>query len=437
MDRILTLEQVAAEGDASRRRTAAVLVAGIVIGALILGAFVWMTGPGLAPNAPQNSTTVVIKGFAFSPAVLTVPVGTTVTWVNEDNVYHTVTSDVPGGALQSPNIQQGERWTFMFMEDGTYEYHCIPHPFMTAKVVVGTGQGGGGGGPLSLPHTRYDPSTQPVAPGWHWWNFTLRAKELNLAVAPGVPYAAWTFDGTVPGPVFRVRQGDRVTIRLINEGTMNHSIDFHSARINWATAYVDVPPGGEHDYTFTADYPGVFMYHCGSSPVLAHVANGMYGVMIVEPQSDPRPAPDREYVLVLSEFYASDKINADRVYFGDIDKMLAATPTQVVFNGYAFQYHPGLGGQPLTAGAGQRVRLYVLNAGPSIVESFHVIGGIFDRVWIENNPNNGLEGIQTWTLPSSGGAAFDIVFPDAGLYPFVTHSFAYTGLGAVGVIQVA
>ena len=146
--------------------------------------------------------------------------------------------------------------------------------------------------------------------------------------------------------------------------------------------------------------------------------------------------PDVEYVLVLSELYLSDALNQDRVYVGDIDKMLAPTPTHVVFNGYAFQYHPGLGGQALTAGPGDRIRIYVLNAGPTIVHSFHIIGAIFDRVYIENNPNNVLEGIQTWTLPSGGGAAFDLVIPDVGLYPFVTHSFAYTGLGAVGGIKV-
>lgn len=436
MDRILTLEQIATEHDGGGRRTAALFVAGIVIGALVLGGVVWMTGPGLAPNAPPGGTTVVIKNFAFTPAVLTVPVGATVTWVNQDSVYHTATSDIPAGLPDSPNINPGESWSFTFTQDGTYEYHCTPHPFMTGKIVVGTGQGSGGEGPLDIPHPRYDPATQPLPPGWHEWNFTLRAREVKVSIANGVPYAAWTFDGTLPGPTFRVRQGDLVHIRLVNEGTMNHSIDFHSARINWATAYRDVKPGDEHTYSFTADYPGVFMYHCGSAPVLAHVANGMYGMMIVEPQNDTRLTPDREYALVLSELYASDSLNAERVYFGDINKMLAATPTQVVFNGYAFQYHPGFGGQPLTAGAGQRVRLYVLNAGPSIVESFHVIGGIFDRVWIENNPANGLEGIQTWTLPASGGAAFEIVFPDAGSYPFVTHNFAYTGLGAVGVLQV-
>lgn len=446
MERIQTLDEVAGERGSDTRRLVAIFVAGLLIGVLILGGAVWINAPRAAPEA--GSVTVSMKNIAFAPPVLTIPRGTTVVWVNDDPVYHTVTSDARGGPLDSPNVQTGEQWSFTFTADGTYAYHCVPHSTydasaqkwvgMTGKVVVGSGQGGDGDGatPLDLPHDTYNATTRPLPPGTRAWDFTLVAKELNLEVAAGVPFAAWTFNGTLPGPVLRVRQGDQVTIRLVNEGTMNHSIDFHSARIDWSTAYRDVPPGETHTYTFTADYPGVFMYHCGSAPVLAHVANGMYGVMIVEPANDPRPVPDVEYVLILSELYVSDALNANQVFVGDIDRMLAATPTHVVFNGYAFQYHPGLGGQALPANAGDRIRLYVLNAGPTIVQSFHVIGAIFDRVYIENNPNNALEGIQTWTLPASGGAAFDLIIPEPGLYPFVTHNFAYTGLGAVGVIRV-
>ena len=447
MDRILTLEEVEAEDRATGRKHVAILLAGIVIGALVLQSVLWAMGPPLAPGAPSGGTaTVRMAGIAFVPGVLNVAKGTTVTWVNEDAVYHTVTSDLAGGPLASPNVNAGQRWTFTFTEDGTYGYHCTPHSSydshggtwmgMTGKIVVGTGTGGGGGTPVNLPHTTFDARTAPLAPGTREWNITLVAKELPLPVGKGVPYAAWTFNGQIPGPALRVRQGDTIHLTLRNEGTMNHSIDFHSARINWASAYRDVPPGTTHTYSFTADYPGVFMYHCGSGPVLVHVANGMYGTMIVEPASDPRPVPDREYVLVLSEVYASDQVNANGLYFGDVNKMLAVTPTQVVFNGYAFQYHPGLGGQALPANAGDRIRVYVLNAGPSLIQSFHVIGAIFDAVYIENNPSNRLDGIQTWTLPSSGGAAFDLVIPDPGLYPFVTHNFAYTGLGAVGVFAV-
>jgi copper-containing nitrite reductase len=426
----------------------AFFVAGILLGAAALGAGYWLRGA--QTNAPppdeDKEATVDMQNIMYVPSDLTVDLGTKVTWLNKDPVYHTVTSDDASGPLDSPNIQAGESFAFTFTEAGVYPYHCVPHASlqggryvgMIGTITVREGGGGGGNGtPIDLPHTTYDATTSAPPPGWHEWNFTLRAQEVWLEVGEKVPYAAWTFDGTLPGPAFRVRQGDQVNIRLINEGSMNHSIDFHSARINWATAYRDVPPGDTHTYSFTADYPGVYMYHCGSNPVLSHVANGMYGVMIVDPLNDTRPAPDWEYVLVLSEVYASDRVNGSGVYTGDLDKMLAAEPTQVVFNGYAFQYDPRKAyGQALPASAGERIRVYVLNAGPTLVQSFHVIGAIFDRVYVENNPNNAMEGIQTWTLPSSGGAAFDLIMPDPGLYPFVTHSFAYTGLGAVGVFAV-
>jgi len=427
-------------GGSGSSKPLAFFVAGLLLGAIALGAGYYLgggrTGGSPPPDGLPTSASIDIKNLAFVPKNVTVAKGATVTWTNRDATFHTVTGDAAGSPLSSPSIQPAESWSFTFTENGTYEYHCAPHPFMTAVIIVGSGQGGGGGTPIDLPHQWRDAATSPPASGWHEWNLTLRAKEVYLPVADGVPYAAWTFDGILPGPAFRVRQGDRVNIELINEGTMLHSIDFHSAQIDWLTAYADVAVGGRHTYSFVANYPGVFMYHCGAAPVLAHVANGMYGMMIVDPLNETRPAPQREYALVLSEVYASDRVNASGVFLGDYDKMLAATPTQVVFNGYAWEYHPLRGGTPLTAQPGERVRLYVLNAGPSIVESFHVIGGIFDRIWIENNPNNPLEGIQTWTLPSSGGAAFDIVFPDPGAYPFVTHNFAYTLLGAIGAIVV-
>ena len=441
MDRILTLEQVAAEGDATRRRTAALFVAGIVIGALVLGAFVWMAGPGLAPNSPPGEATVAMKNIAFNPGVLNVARGTTVTWVNQDPVYHTVTSDAPGGPLDSPSINQGERWTFTFTQDGTYAYHCTPHSSydagtqmwtgMTGKVVVGTGQGGNGTGPLDLPHATYDARTTRPAAGEKW--IVLEAKELPLEVAPGKALAAWTFGGSLPGPILRVVEGDLVHFTLYNNGTMAHSMDFHAAETPWNVNYQPVQPGTSYSFDWTAMWPGVFMYHCGAAPVLAHLSNGMYGVIIVDPAVDTRPVPDVEYALVQSEIYLTDAYDANGVYHGDITKMETVDPTYVVFNGYANQYKDA----PLTAGAGQRIRLHVLNAGPTTFSAFHVIGAMFDRVWVDGNPANEMVGLQTWQIAPGGGATLDLVIPAAGLYPFVTHSFAYTGLGALGLIQVA
>ena len=415
-------------------RPLAFFVAGILLGAIALGAGYWIGGRG-ASTPPAQEVSIEIKDFKFNPSDVSVAVGTKITWVNRDPVDHTVTSDVAGGLLESPSIRPEESWSFTFTQEVTYHYHCAPHPNMKGTIAVGTGAGQDIG-PKNIPHAWQDPTTTPPPPGWHSWNFTLVVKETWLSVGTGEPYAAWTFNGSIPGPTFHIRQTDLVHITLVNQGTMNHSLDFHSARVPWNVAYKEVEKGQSIEYTFTADYPGVFMYHCGANPVMEHIANGMYGMMIVDPLNDTRPAPAVEYALILSEMYRTDAVNASGIYLGDHDKMMKATPTDVVYNGYAWQYHPLKGGQALTARAGQLIRIYVLDAGPSLMQSFHVIGAIFDKVYIENNPANALDGIQTWSLPVSGGAAFDLIIPDAGLYPFVTHAFSSAMIGAIGVLNV-
>ena len=175
MDRVQTLDEVAAEQKTGSRRAATIFVAGLLIGAVILVGVIWMNQPSQAPSAQE--VTVSMKNIAFNPAVLTITKGTKVTWVNDDPVFHTVTSNAPGGALNSPNINPGELWSFTFTDDGTFDYHCIPHSAfnasaqtwvgMTGRVVVGTGQGGDGGGgtPLDLPHDIYNATTTPLPPG--------------------------------------------------------------------------------------------------------------------------------------------------------------------------------------------------------------------------------------------------------------------------------
>lgn len=255
------------------------------------------------------------------------------------------------------------------------------------------------------------------------------ALDADIEVGGGVMMKAWTFGGTLPGPVVRLRQGDTVDFTLRNKSEMGHSIDFHAARTPWDKNYVTIAPNDEISFTWTADYPGVFMYHCGTGPVLQHISNGMYGTVVVDPPGAFAPA--KEYVLVQSEFYLTQ--NDDGTWAGSLDKMRSAAPDLVVFNGAANQYQQ----EPLTAAPGELIRLHVMNAGPTLFSAFHVIGALFDKVYVEGNPANVLQGIQTWTIPPGGGATFELVIPEAGQYPFVTHSFAYTGLGAVGVIGVA
>jgi len=265
--------------------------------------------------------------------------------------------------------------------------------------------------------------------------FTLVAEKTKVTIARNVTYDGWSFNGTIPGPTIWVKTCENVEFTLINNDTMAHSIDFHAAQVNWATLYAPVLPGKSLSFNFTPAYPGIFMYHCGVPPVLEHIANGMYGVIIVNGTGNWAlpPAPGGTYVLIESEFYLNVSPGADGTYTGNYTKMLAATPDYVVFNGEAFQYQVN----PLVVKPNQLVRLYVFNEGPNLWEAFHVIGGIMDTVYTDGNPLNIQHGLQTVSIPPSGGAIVDMYFTDpGGLNPFVNHAFAYASAGAVGVFKV-
>jgi nitrite reductase (NO-forming) len=306
----------------------------------------------------------------------------------------------------------------------------------TAAPVAGTSAGGmgqatmssGAPSPNAPAHPVYD-ARPPAAPQGDAVDVHLVAKEATIAIAPGIAYQAWTFDGTVPGPIIRVRQGQAVHFTLTNATQMPHSIDFHAAQTPWSVNYQPVAPGTSFSFTWTANYPGVFMYHCGTPPAMVHMANGMYGAIIVDP-ADGWPTQAREYVLVQSEFYT--RRDADGTYALDGAKLMGGMPDYVVFNGYANQYKDA----PLTAKAGQRIRLFVVNAGPSRFAAFHVIGALFSDTYADGNPANHLVGNQTITIPPGGGAVVELTMPDAGAYPFLTHAFMDASMGALGVITV-
>jgi nitrite reductase (NO-forming) len=266
-------------------------------------------------------------------------------------------------------------------------------------------------------------------------SFTLVAMTSKIQIAKNVYYNAWTFNGTVPGPTIWVRQCENVHFTLINNDTMPHSIDFHAAEVNWATVYGPVAPGKSSSFDFAPAYPGVFMYHCGVPPVLEHIGNGMYGVIIVNGTGALAlpPAPGGQYVLIESEFYLNSHAGPDGSYSGNYSKMLSVEPDYVVFNGEAFKYTDA----PLVVRPNQLVRLYLFNEGPSVWEAFHVIGALMDTVYVDGNPENALYGLQTLSIPPSGGAIVDMYFKDpGGKNPFVSHAFAYMQKGAMGVFQV-
>jgi nitrite reductase (NO-forming) len=264
--------------------------------------------------------------------------------------------------------------------------------------------------------------------------FRIPMTHRTIEVAPGVSYEGWTFGNTVPGPVIRVREGDLVKVTLVNESPMAHSIDFHSARIPMNTAFRSIGPGEELEFEFVAKDPGAYMVHCGTPPVLMHIMQGMYLPIIVDPKGGWGTDADKEFVLVQSEFYAKD--NGSGSMGPDYAAAQAKQASYVVFNGRANQYQAN----PLTVNEGDRVRFFVVNAGPSLRSDFHIVGAIFDRVYPDGDPKNVLAGVQTYSVPAGGGAVFETTFRKGesgeGLYAFVTHAFADASKGAVGFIEV-
>jgi nitrite reductase (NO-forming) len=284
---------------------------------------------------------------------------------------------------------------------------------------------------LAEAHTPYD-ATMPPIPATDVVKVRMVMKDKTVEVAPGVKYNVWAFDGkySAPGPIVHVREGQTVEFTLVNGGKIPHSMDFHAARIAPNAAFKDVMPGQSFTFRFKADDAGVFMYHCGTKPVLAHIANGMYGAIVVEPKQ-ALPKADKEYVLVASEWYLNGD-GIDQPASLDIAKARAMMPDWTTFNGYANQYVT----HPLTSKPGETVRFWVVAAGPTLDTNFHVVGTIFDRAWVNQDMTRFQRGVQTVSVPAGGGGVFDVKIDEPGLYPFVSHAFAHVDLGQVGLLKV-
>ncbi|HET7199919.1 MAG TPA: multicopper oxidase domain-containing protein [Burkholderiales bacterium] len=266
-----------------------------------------------------------------------------------------------------------------------------------------------------------------------------------IEIAPGVKFSAWTFGDQVPGPAIRARVGDKIRFSMTNRSDeavpgvrltaapMMHSMDFHAAMVSPQDKDRSIAPGQTIEFEFTLNYPGVFMYHCGTPMILEHIASGMYGMVIVEPRGGYPTKVDHEYMVVQSEFYAKAPAKGSKsgIYTLDGEAVRAARPNYTVFNGR----FNGLVDSPLPAKPHERVRLFVLNVGPSKTSSFHVVGTIFDRVWMDGNPDNQFRGMQTVLLGSSSSAIVEFVIPEAGSYVMVDHHFANASQGAIGLIS--
>jgi nitrite reductase (NO-forming) len=268
----------------------------------------------------------------------------------------------------------------------------------------------------------------PPPPAGRIHRRTLTVTEVEREVAPGVTQRLWTYNGSAPGPVLHGKVGDVFEITLVNDGTIGHSIDFHAGALAPDRPMRTIAPGGSLVYRFTATRAGIWMYHCSTMPMSAHIANGMFGAVVVEPP-DLEPV-DRSYVLVQSEMYLGEQGGVV-----DMEKLQAERPDLVAFNGYANQYDA----DPLQARVGEKVRVWVLDAGPNRSSSFHVVGGQFDTVWFEGDYllRGGSGGAQSLALAAAQGGFVELTFPEAGRYPFVSHVMVDAERGAHGVFEVS
>ncbi|PKA25315.1 copper-containing nitrite reductase [Leptospira meyeri] len=255
-------------------------------------------------------------------------------------------------------------------------------------------------------------------------------------LADGVEYTFWTFGGSVPGPMIRVREGDEVEFHLKNHPSskMPHNIDLHAVTGQGGGAAASLTiPGHASKFSFKALNPGLYIYHCATSPVGMHIANGMYGLIFVQPKDD-LPKVDKEYYVVQSEFYTKGKNGEPGLQPFSMEKAITEIPDYVVFNGSVGSL---VEDRAITAKVGETVRLFVGNGGPNLVSSFHVIGEIFDNVYTEGGILPNQKNVQTTLIPAGGSAIVDFKVEVPGTLILVDHSIFRTfNKGSLGMLKV-
>ncbi|HEX7081544.1 MAG TPA: multicopper oxidase domain-containing protein [Gammaproteobacteria bacterium] len=266
----------------------------------------------------------------------------------------------------------------------------------------------------------------------------IRVREVDLVVDnSGTTHPMWTYGGTIPGPLVRVTEGDIVEFTLINDehNKQSHSMDFHAARADVLGEFEAIKPGDTKQFSFEAEYPGVFIYHCGADSMAEHISRGMYGVIIVDPKegySSEYPKPDREYVLVHGDLFevgtSAEDITMGRGWKG------------VLVNGKVFHYdpvHDPNASLALESEPGERVRIYFVNAMINESAAFHPIAGIWDRVWENGNPKNVSYGMQTVEVPPAHGVVLDLISPEgrATNNALVDHRMRHAMNGGITVLM--
>ncbi len=282
--------------------------------------------------------------------------------------------------------------------------------------------------PLDVPSA--NPETEPKE-----MHINLTSKEVLSEVAPGVVVNYWTFNGTVPGPFLRVREGDTIELTLTNDASSlhMHSIDLHAVTGPGGGATVtDVMPGQSKTLTFKALNPGLYVYHCAHPNVANHMAHGMYGLILVEPK-EGLPPVDRELYVMQGELYTAGSRGTKGLQVIDAAKMLDGNPEYVVFNGRV----GSISKDHVTLKQGEKVRMYVGNGGVNLVSSFHLIGEIFDTVYPEAQMGgSNFHNVQTTVVPAGGAAIVEFTADVPGTYVLVDHALARMDKGAWGTISI-
>ncbi|GAA3768051.1 multicopper oxidase domain-containing protein [Microbacterium kribbense] len=416
-----------------------------------------------ATNAPVQVVKVDAADYRFTPSTITVPVGTRLkielTNTDPSMVHDLVFANGVAGSRLSPGQSEtidvgvitadlngwcsivGHRQLGMVMTvvaSGAGPGAAAPTPSASPGRDVGGMPGMDHGTGIDLSgtpgpgFTPYDAVLAPLPPsdGPVTRRITLTVTDKKVEVAPGVTQTLWLYNGTAPGPTLHGRVGDTFVVTLINHGDMGHSLDFHAGSLAPDMPMRTIAPGESLVYTFTANRSGIWMYHCATMPMTAHIASGMYGAVVIEPKAG-LPAVSKSYVLVQGEYY----LGAHDGGLVDTAKLQAGTPDLVVFNGYANQYDH----DPLTAKVGERVRVWVLDAGPERSTSFHIVGGQFDTVWSEGRyliKDATDTGSQALGLMPAQGGFVELTFPEAGHYPFISHFMIDADRGAHGIFDV-
>jgi nitrite reductase (NO-forming) len=267
---------------------------------------------------------------------------------------------------------------------------------------------------------------------------TLTARELDGALDPesGTTYHYWTFDGTAPGPMIRVRQGDTVEITLRNDAgsLMQHSLDFHAALGPGGGAqYSSVPPGETRTFTFGATTPGLFVYHCATAVVAQHIANGMYGLILVEPPAGLPPV-SHEFYVMQGEVYTTGAMGGAGMQKMSVPRLLDERPNYVIFNGAV----GALAGQhALRSAVGDTIRIFFGVAGPNLTASFHIVGEIFSKVYgLGSFDSSPLKNVQTVSVPPGAAAVIELSTPVPGRFMLMDHAMSRVMKGSTGYLEV-